>query len=213
MSNVAAVIEQQKLFNELRSKFSKRLQNHLEERFLAQRDTIGNATDDGRLRLPRHHNLHKKLSPYRPLVLWLRSNDQTAFMSLVAIYTESIRSVYRREIRSFRELAEKRFEQQIQEKQEREKTLRSSSGMGLRSGSTKNLGGSTKSLSKTKFGGSIKNLSMSSISLAKKSKKFASSLSLGNLHTNRVYQAQITSCIFVILNSSLFSENWELQYK
>ena len=116
----------------------------------------------------------------RPLVLWLRSNDQTAFMSLVAIYTESIRSVYRREIRSFRELAEKRFEQQIQEKQEREKTLRSSSGMGLRAGSTKNLGGSTKSLSKTKFGGSIKNLSMSSISLAKKSKKFASSLSLGN---------------------------------
>ena len=65
LSNVAAVIEQQKLFNELRSKFSKRLQNHLEERFLAQRDTIGNTTDDGRLRLPRHHNLHKKLSPYR----------------------------------------------------------------------------------------------------------------------------------------------------
>ena len=122
-------------------------------------------------------------------------------MSLVAIYTESIRSVYRREIRSFRELAEKRFEQQIQEKQEREKTLRSSSGMGLRAGSTKNLGGSTKSLSKTKFGGSIKNLSMSSISLAKKSKKFASSLSLGKFVIMNIYSIS-TWPSFETLNQS-----------
>jgi hypothetical protein len=52
----------------------------------------------------------------------------------------------------------------------------------LRSGSLQKLSGgmagSTKSLSKSKFGGSIKNLSMSSISLAKKTKKFASSISL-----------------------------------
>lgn len=99
-------------------------------------------------------------------------------MSLVATYTDSVRTIYRKEIRAFRELAQKRFESQMQLKTDREKTLRSTSGM-LGSGSTKNLGGSVKSLSKTKFGGSIKNLSMSSISLAKKSKKFASSLSLG----------------------------------
>lgn len=48
--------------------------------------------------------------PYRPLIVWLRINDQTTFMSLVATYTESVRGVYRREIRQFRELAEKRFE-------------------------------------------------------------------------------------------------------
>jgi len=101
-------------------------------------------------------------------------------MSLVATYTDSVRTIYRKEIRSFRELAQKRFEAQMAEKSEREKklgTLKSSSG--LLSGSTSKLGGSVKSLSKTKFGGSIKNLSMSSISLTKKAKKFGSSLSLG----------------------------------
>ena len=161
LNNIAAVVEQQKLFNELRTVFSKRLQRHLEAKFLAQRDVIGEACDESRLKLPRHHALHKSLLPYRPLILWLRTNDQTAFMSLVATYTDAVRTVYRKEIRAFRELAEKRFEVQMAEKAEREKTLRSGSGM-LRSGSTKNLG-STKSLSKSKFGGSIKNLSMSSI--------------------------------------------------
>ena len=98
-------------------------------------------------------------------------------MSLVATYTDSVRTIYRKEIRAFRELAQKRFESQMAEKTEREKTLKSSSG--LLSGSTSKLGGSVKSLSKSKFGGSIKNLSMSSISLTKKAKKFGSSLSLG----------------------------------
>ena len=84
--------------------------------------------------------------------MWLRSNDQTAFMSLVATYTDSVRTIYRKEIRAFRELAQKRFEDQMAEKAEREKTVKSSSGM-LRSGSSKNLGGSTKSLNKNKFGG------------------------------------------------------------
>ena len=34
LNNIAAVIEQQKLFNELRTKFSKRLQKHLDDKFL-----------------------------------------------------------------------------------------------------------------------------------------------------------------------------------
>ena len=96
LSNISAVVEQQKLFNELRTKFSKRLQKHLDDKFVAQREIIGEATDNGTLKLPRHHNLHKKLLPYRPLVLWLRSNDQTAFMSLVATYTDSVRTIYRK---------------------------------------------------------------------------------------------------------------------
>jgi len=54
------------------------------------------------------------------------------------------------------------------------KTLKSSSGLGL--GSSKKLSGSIKSVSK--IGGSIKNLSKSTFSLTKKAKKFGSSLSI-----------------------------------
>ncbi|CBY18390.1 unnamed protein product [Oikopleura dioica] len=156
LSNIASIVEQQKLFNELRAKFSKRLMKHLENRFLEQRDHVGEASDRGALKLPKHTQLHKRLMPYRPLIVWLRINDQTTFMSLVATYTESVRCVYRREIRQFRELAE------------------NSSGLGL--GSSKKLSGSIKSVSK--IGGSIKNLSKSTFSLTKKAKKFGSSLSI-----------------------------------
>lgn len=175
LSNIASIVEQQKLFNELRAKFSKRLMKHLENRFLEQRDHVGEASDRGALKLPKHTQLHKRLMPYRPLIVWLRINDQTTFMSLVATYTESVRGVYRREIRQFRELAEKRFEDQMKEREAKEnKTLKSSSGLGL--GSSKKLSGSIKSVSK--IGGSIKNLSKSTFSLTKKAKKFGSSLSI-----------------------------------
>jgi len=175
LSNIASIVEQQKLFNELRAKFSKRLMKHLENRFLEQRDHVGEASDRGALKLPKHTQLHKRLMPYRPLIVWLRINDQTTFMSLVATYTESVRCVYRREIRQFRELAEKRFEDQMKEREAKEnKTLKSSSGLGL--GSSKKLSGSIKSVSK--IGGSIKNLSKSTFSLTKKAKKFGSSLSI-----------------------------------
>lgn len=176
LSNIASVVEQQKLFNELRAKFSKRLMKHLENRFLEQRDHVGEASDRGALKLPKHTQLHKRLMPYRPLIVWLRINDQTTFMSLVATYTESVRGVYRREIRQFRELAEKRFEDQMKEREAKENksSLKSSSGLTL--GSSKKLSGSIKSVSK--IGGSIKNLSKSTFSLTKKAKKFGSSLSI-----------------------------------
>ena len=51
LSNIASVVEQQKLFNELRAKFSKRLMKHLENRFLEQRDHVGEASDRGALKV------------------------------------------------------------------------------------------------------------------------------------------------------------------
>ena len=78
------------------------------------------------------------------------------------------------EIREFRRLAERRFEEQIQRKEEASLKKQQKTSFG----SSTNFGGSTKSLSKSKFGGSIKNMTKSTLSL-KKVKKFGSTLSIG----------------------------------
>lgn len=181
LDKIQAVVEKQKEFQELRKKFSKRLEDHLVEKFDKLRDSVAESTDEnGRLKLPRHHKRQASLLVYRPLIKWLQINDRTAYMSLIASYTESMKTVYRREICQFRELAEKRFEEQMNRKKE-ESNLRKDK---KHSGSTSYLG-STKSLSKSKFGGSISKLSKSTMSLTKKAKKFGSTMSIGGGKKNK----------------------------
>lgn len=181
LDKIQAVVEKQKEFQELRKKFSKRLEDHLVEKFDKLRDSVAESTDEnGRLKLPRHHKRQASLLVYRPLIKWLQINDRTAYMSLIASYTESMKTVYRREICQFRELAEKRFEEQMNRKKE-ESNLRKDK---KHSGSTSHLG-STRSLSKSKFGGSISKLSKSTMSLTKKAKKFGSTMSIGGGKKNK----------------------------
>jgi len=182
LDKIQAVVEKQKEFQELRKKFSKRLEDHLVEKFDKLRDSVAESTDEnGRLKLPRHHKRQASLLVYRPLIKWLQINDRTAYMSLIASYTESMKTVYRREICQFRELAEKRFEEQMNRKKE-ESNLRKDK---KHSGSTSHLG-STRSLSKSKFGGSISKLSKSTMSLTKKAKKFGSTMSIGGGKKNKM---------------------------
>jgi len=178
LNTIQAVVEKQKEFQELRKNFSKRLEEHLVNKFQTLRNTAGEATDNGTLKLPRHHKRHKQFLIYRPLIQWLQINDRTAYMSLVASYTDSVKIVYKNEIQQFRNLAEKRFEEQLQRKEE--KSLKKHKN-DKKMGSSSKLSGSMLSLSKSKskIGGSIKNLSKSTISLTKKAKKFGSTLSIG----------------------------------
>ena len=68
LSTIQAVVEKQKEFQDLRKKFSKRLEKHLTEKFNALSDTKGEASDNGVLKLPRHHKRQKRLLVYRPLI-------------------------------------------------------------------------------------------------------------------------------------------------
>ena len=111
---------------------------------------------------------------YIPDTKWLQLNDSTAYHGLIASYTTVLKRVYQLEIREFRQLAEKRFEEQIARKEEASLKKQQKTSFG----SSTNFGGSTKSLSKSKFGGSIKNMTKSTLSL-KKVKKFGSTLSIG----------------------------------
>ena len=53
LSTIQAVVEKQKEFQDLRKKFSKRLEKHLTDKFNGLSDTKGEATDNGVLKLPR----------------------------------------------------------------------------------------------------------------------------------------------------------------
>ena len=65
MNTILGVVEKQKEFQELRKHFSKRLEKHMVEKFKELQNTVGEATDNGNLKLPRHHKRHKKLLVYR----------------------------------------------------------------------------------------------------------------------------------------------------
>lgn len=156
-----AVVEQQKMFEELRQKFAKRLYHFLYDVFVKQGNEQaagGLAKQSDNLKLPKHFPYHRDLLPYKQLVLWLKVADKTKYQLLCGIYTQSLCKLYSREITEFMSNAKQRFI---------EKEL---------SSSIKNLSGSSQSLSKQHkklLGGSTQSLNVKS--MGKKLKKFGGS--------------------------------------
>nr|XP_039251957.1 exocyst complex component 1-like isoform X3 [Styela clava] len=175
---LVAVREQQKMFEDLRQKFAKRLYHFLYDVFMKQGNEQaagGLARQANNLKLPKHFPYHRDLLPYKQLVLWLKVADKTKYQQLCGIYTQSLCKLYSREITEFMTNAKQRFiEKATISPQMGAAAFKaaSSSTMSLNTQASKERKGSKAfgGLSK-KLSSSIKNLSGSSQSLSKQHKK------------------------------------------
>ncbi|XP_062411667.1 exocyst complex component 1 isoform X1 [Sardina pilchardus] len=123
---LAAVKQQQMLFNELRDNFARRLTNHLNNVFVHQfnhfshfkmsipqfyrssclslpghdqSSTLSQHTPD--LALPKHSPLHRDLLRYAKLMEWLKNTQREKYDGLSRTYVDYMSRLYEREIKDF----------------------------------------------------------------------------------------------------------------
>lgn len=100
---MTAVQEQQKLFENLRLKFSQRLNRHLNNLFIH----LANEMEDSSVfhvvepTLPSHRSCYQQLSPYIDLMSWLKTTDQSSYTQLTKVYVDSFSKVYEKQMTAF----------------------------------------------------------------------------------------------------------------
>ncbi|GAB6029107.1 GTP-Rho binding exocyst subunit [Chamberlinius hualienensis] len=108
---MSAVVEQQKLFEKLRGKFTNRLSRHLNNLFIHLGNEMGETAvfHNAEPVLPHHRSCHKDLMPYADLMLWLKTTDNNVYMQLSKVYTDSLSKQYNRELQEFFENSRQQF--------------------------------------------------------------------------------------------------------
>lgn len=112
---MAAVKEQKKKFEKLRTRFCQLVNRHLNNLFIHLGNDPGlvgtltvPAVSTGPLVLPRHNHIHEELNPYHSLMHWVRAMDDRSYHHLSKTYCSAISKVYEREVRIFFEEARNR---------------------------------------------------------------------------------------------------------
>ncbi|XP_062411670.1 exocyst complex component 1 isoform X3 [Sardina pilchardus] len=169
---LAAVKQQQMLFNELRDNFARRLTNHLNNVFVHQghdqSSTLSQHTPD--LALPKHSPLHRDLLRYAKLMEWLKNTQREKYDGLSRTYVDYMSRLYEREIKDFFEGAKIKMAGTTKEAKGKFATLpRKESALKQEvesvaslHGSSGKLTGSTSSLNKLAVQGSSSRRSQSS---------------------------------------------------
>ncbi|XP_062411668.1 exocyst complex component 1 isoform X2 [Sardina pilchardus] len=177
---LAAVKQQQMLFNELRDNFARRLTNHLNNVFVHQfnhfshfkmsipqfyrssclslpghdqSSTLSQHTPD--LALPKHSPLHRDLLRYAKLMEWLKNTQREKYDGLSRTYVDYMSRLYEREIKDFFEGAKIKMAGTTKE-------AKGKFGVASLHGSSGKLTGSTSSLNKLAVQGSSSRRSQSS---------------------------------------------------
>lgn len=111
LSQLQAVQDQKKRFEKLKSRFSQIISRHLNNLFIHLGNDPGETLSlhAEQLTLPRHGSIHTELSPYTPLMHWVRALDHKAYQHLNKTYANSISKLYERDIRLFFEEARQRI--------------------------------------------------------------------------------------------------------
>ncbi|KAA0187594.1 hypothetical protein HAZT_HAZT005624 [Hyalella azteca] len=112
---MTAVKEQKKKMEKLRTRFCQLVNRHLNNLFIHLGNdpgllggTLTTSTNTGPLVLPRHSHIHEELTPYTPLMHWVRAMDDRSYQHLTRTYCSAISKVYEREVRMFFEEARTR---------------------------------------------------------------------------------------------------------
>ncbi|XP_065184544.1 exocyst complex component 1-like [Sycon ciliatum] len=106
LSMMTAVTECREITAQLSNKFTHRIQAHLTHTF---QKMASDALDMSGMRhtseviLRPHSQIHHELLPYSPLVLWLRTADESTYADVCRSYVQHMKKVYENEIKEFME--------------------------------------------------------------------------------------------------------------
>lgn len=106
---LTAVQDQRKRFEKWKAKFSQTISRHLNNLFIYLGNDSQQSHNSNELSLPTHVTVHKELTAYAELMHWLKVMDRKVYDNLSKIYTDSLRTVYDREIKKFFEQAKQQL--------------------------------------------------------------------------------------------------------
>lgn len=105
-----AVVYQKGRLEKIRDKFAKGLMSHLAKLFIHHGNISSvDTTFINSFRLPPLNQMHKELTPFTKLMMWLKTMDSESFNSLLQKYTASTQKVYERNAKALFEEAKVRI--------------------------------------------------------------------------------------------------------